>query len=657
MQETISIILYAKGAKITWIFLFMMLYWGYCIFWGVRGSLQARTAEDYFIAGRQLSRWAFIFAATATTFSGWSFLSDPGFIYTDGWQYGHSEFFSAITMPLAGILFWKRQWLLSQHFGFITPGEMVAYYFRSDLIRLLVVVVALVFSVPYVGIQLRAAGFLFNVLTNNLLGIEFGMWVLALMVVSYVASGGLRTVAYMAILQAILLAAGIVIIGLITLYFVGGWERLLAGIAALSELDTRRTPDGYSHYIAIPGVIQFVSDGDQAHGGAWTGIMILTYTFGLMGIMASPAFSMWAFASASPAPFAPQQVWASAFIMGLILIVFTAIQGIGAHFLGADRWFLRAQPELVNPVMEAGLYGIDLMAIPGGQETLVPQLINLLEETAPWLVGLLAVCALAAMESTASCYMATAGGLLTRDLFRRFVLPSADDRTQKFVGRISTAVVVLLALFVATTATDALVLLGGLAVSYGFQMWPALIAMCYWPFLTRQGVALGLLAGLIVVTLTEPIGQDWFGITAWGRWPLTIHSAGWGIFVNLSIAVLVSLLTRDDRGRKQEFHRVLRAHAALPASKRRLLPLAWIITILWFVFAVGPGAVLGNTLFGNPNDPTSWWLGMPSIWLWQILGWALGVALLWFLAYYLEMSTPPSHPIKPLAGGDHPVPR
>ena len=41
-----------------------------------------------------------------------------------------------------------------------------------------------------------------------------------------------------------------------------------------------------------------------------------------------------------------------------------------------------------------------------------PLLVNLLGERAPWLVGLLAVCALAAMESTASAYMATAGGLL-----------------------------------------------------------------------------------------------------------------------------------------------------------------------------------------------------------------------------------------------------
>lgn len=367
--------------------------------------------------------------------------------------------------------------------------------------------------------------------------------------------------------------------------------------------------------------------------------MILTYLLGLMGIQSSPAFTMWAFASRSPAAFAPQQVWASSFIMGLILLLFSAVQGLGAHFLGADGQFMAAHPDLTNPVMVAGAGGADLLARSDGADLLVPLLINLVGQTAPWLVGLLAVCALSAMESTASCYMVTAGGILTRDLFLVFAMPGADDRTQKFVGRIGTVIVVLLALLVATTQTDALVLLGGLAVSYGLQMWPALVGICYWSFLTRQGVAAGLIAGLVVVTLTEGIGRQWFGITAWGRWPLTIHAAGWGIAANFAVAIFVSSLTQGDRDHKLAFHRVVRAGAALPPSKRALVPLAWALALAWFVFAVGPGAIIGNTLFGDPNDPSTWLLGIPSLWLWQLLGWALGVALMWFLAYRMGLAT------------------
>jgi hypothetical protein len=30
---------------------------------------------------------------------------------------------------------------------------------------------------------------------------------------------------------------------------------------------------------------------------------------------------------------------------------------------------------------------------------------------------------------------------------------------------------------------------------------------------------------------------------------------------------------------------------------------------------------------------------MPSIWIWQIIFWILGIIMMWFLAYKLEMST------------------
>ncbi len=626
-------------AKIIWLFVFVALYWGYCIFWGIKGAMTAKTASDYFIAGRSISLWVFVLAATATSFSGWTFMGHPGLIYRDGFQYAYASFY-AITIPFTGVIFLKRQWMLGKRFGFVTPGEMLSSYFKSDAIRLLVVLVALIFSIPYLGLQLRASGFLFNVLTDGLLGVEVGMWLLSLVVIIYVASGGLRAVAYVDTMQAILLALGIIAIGIIAVNFVGGWERLNEGIAALANFDTKRTPDGYSHYVAIPGVIQFVSNGPSATGGAWTGIMILTYMFALMGIQSAPAFSMWAFSNHSPKPFAPQQVWASAFGIGFILMVFTAMQGLGGHFLGADTAFAAAHPELVNNVMAEGLQGKDLMESAGKQGMLVPQLIRLMADAAPWLVGLLSVCALAAMQSTGAAYMSTAGGMLTRDILKRFVMPNATHGQQKFWGRVGVVFIVLAALMVATHATDALVLLGGLAVAYGFQMWPALIAVCWWPWLTRQGVVLGLIAGLVAVTLTEKIGAQYM---PWGRWPFTIHSAGWGIIFNLGIAILVSLFTqkREETEHRMTFHNFLREHSSLSPEKKKLVPLAWIIVLVWFFFGIGPGAVIGNTIFGNPQDITTWTFGIPSIWAWQLIWWAIGVFMMWFLAYKMEMSLVP----------------
>ncbi len=632
------------AAHVIWLFVFVGLYWTYCIFWGVKGARTARTASDYFIAGRKIPLWVFVLAATATSFSGWTFVGHPGLIYRDGLQYAFASFY-AITIPFTGVIFLKRQWMLGKRFGYVTPGEMFSHYYQSNIIRLLVVVVALIFSIPYLGLQFRASGFLFNVLTDGLLSVEAGMWLLSIVVVIYVMLGGLRAVAYVDTMQCIMLAVGIIIIGLITLNAVGGWHALQEGIFKMTQVDTKLTPDGYSHYVAIPGVIQFVKAGPKAIGGAWTGVMILTYMFALMGIQSAPAFSMWAFSNKNPKPFAPQQVWASSAGIGFILIVFTAMQGLGGHLIGADHKLLELG--IAKDVLHLHK---DLMQMPGKQGMLVPALIRLMADSAPWLVGILAVCALAAMQSTGSAYMSTASGMITRDVYRFFINPDATHGQQKLIGRISVFLIAGAALLVATYSKDALVLLGGLAVAYGFQMWPALIGACYWPWLTRQGIVLGLIAGLIAVTCTETIGQKWLGIKAWGRWPLTIHSAGWGIIFNLGIAIIVSAFTQDRKAleHKLKFHQFLKEHAGLSPEKRKLIPVAWAITLIWFFFAIGPGAVLGNTIFGNPKDMGTWVFGMPSIWAWQILWWALGVFMMWFLAYKMEMSTMPEKEIKGL---------
>ena len=635
------------SAKVIWLFAFVFLYWVYCIFWGIKCARMAKTAGDYFIAGRQISMWVFVLAATATSFSGWTFMGHPGLVYRDGFQYAYASFYT-ITIPFTGVLFLKRQWMLGKRFGYVTPGEMFADYFQGDGIRILTVLVALLFSIPYLGVQLGASGFLFNVLTDGLLSVNVGMWVLSAVVLVYVASGGLRAVAYVDALQCILLALGIIITGLIALNLAGGWDALNAGFAKVAASGVGKwgvTPEGHNAYFAIPGVIQFTAGlgKETPVGGLWTGIMVLTYMFALMGIQSAPAFSMWAFGNKDPKPFAPQQVWASSFCIGFILFFFTAFQGMGAHLLGANP--------LVN---EAGL-GISTVldaAIAKRPDSLVPYYFNQIADGTPWLVGLLAVCALAAMQSTGAAYMSTAGGMLTRDFYKRFFNPTASHDQQKMVGRIGVGFIVVAALTVATFSRDALVLLGGLAVAFGFQMWPSLAAVCWFPWITRQGVTYGLAAGLLAVIFTETLGHTLTGgVLPWGRWPWTIHSAGWGMIFNLSICLVVSAMTQQQAAtdHRMKYHNFLREHATLPADKKALVPLAWIITLAWMFFGIGPGAVIGNTIFGAPNAGVAGWtFGIPSIWAWQILFWILGVGMMWFLAYKMEMSTVPDKEVEAL---------
>ena len=642
------------SAKVIWLFAFVFIYWAYCIFWGIKCARMARTAGDYFIAGRQISMWVFVLAATATSFSGWTFMGHPGLVYRDGFQYAYASFYT-ITIPFTGVLFLKRQWMLGKRYGYVTPGEMFSDYFQGDFIRILTVIVALLFSIPYLGVQLGASGFLFNVLTDGLLNVNAGMWVLSLVVLIYVASGGLRAVAYVDTVQCILLALGIIITGFIALNAAGGWDSLQAGLAKLGASDVGKwgTTKGYgggdyNAYFAIPGVIQFTAGlgKETPVGGLWTGIMCLTYMFALMGIQSAPAFSMWSFSNNNPRPFATQQVWASSLGIGLILFFFTAFQGMGAHLLGANGEVTKAGLAIANVLP-------DLTA--NKQGGLVPHYFNTLGDSVPWLVGLLAVCALAAMQSTGAAYMSTAGAMLTRDLYKRYLNPAASHENQKLLGRIGVAFIVLAALTVATFSRDALVLLGGLAVAFGFQMWPSLAAVCWFPWITRQGATWGLFAGLLGVIFTESFGLNVLGFigvdAGWGRWPWTIHSAGWGMFFNLSVCVIVSAGTQNEEAHahRMKYHNFLREHTSLSEDKKKLVPLAWGVTLAWMFFGIGPGAVIGNDIFGAPNAGIeNWTFGMPSIWAWQILFWILGVAMMWFLAIKMEMSTVPDREVEAL---------
>src|SRR5919106_287902 len=207
-------------SNVQWVWTLVILYWAYCIYWGIHGAIRSRTAGAYMVAGRALPMWVFMLAATATSFSGWTFIGHPGLIWRDGLAYAFASFY-VLTIPITGTFFAKRQWLLGKRYGFITPGDMYSYYYGTEWMRWLVVIVAFLYSAFYSAVQLIAAGALFNVVTG--VPLVTGSILLAAVVVFYVAAGGLRSIAWVDALQCVLLILGIITLGMLVLNSVGGW--------------------------------------------------------------------------------------------------------------------------------------------------------------------------------------------------------------------------------------------------------------------------------------------------------------------------------------------------------------------------------------------------------------------------------------------------
>ena len=51
-----------------------------------------------------------------------------------GMAYAFASFY-VLTIPITGAFFAKRNWLLGKRYGFITPGDMYAYYFNNEALR------------------------------------------------------------------------------------------------------------------------------------------------------------------------------------------------------------------------------------------------------------------------------------------------------------------------------------------------------------------------------------------------------------------------------------------------------------------------------------------------------------------------------------------
>ncbi|MEJ2040341.1 MAG: sodium:solute symporter family protein, partial [Desulfosarcinaceae bacterium] len=577
-------------AATTWVYIFLGLYIVYCFYWGLKGYFTEKTSSGYTIAGRSIPFFAFLLAGTAASFSGWTFIGHPHAIFASGLAYAFASFY-VLTIPITGTFFNKRVWLLGKRYGFITPGDMYAYYFNSETVRWLVVLAAFLYAAIYSAVQLRTSAVLFNVITG--VPVNIGAVFMGFIVWFYVCTGGLKASTWVGVIQFILLVGGIVLLGFFVLMApeFGGWSGFSAKLAAL---------DG--RYLEVPRIINFGLGGAQGEN-PWTAVMILTYMFALMGIQSSPAFTMWTFGLKSPKPLAWQQAFMSTFVVGFALFFFTAFQGMGARLLET-----------------AGVAAFQNL----GSDMVVPTLMK--SFLPPVVLGIVFIGAIAAIHSTAAPYIGTGGSILLRDVYFRYIRKGkAGDAEQIWVNRLLATALTAVALTISISATGLVVILGALATAFGFVMY-ILLAGVIWGFrFPRIGAALGVMAGLAAVWITDQVF----------RWPLSMHSAFWGGFVGFAVAYLCrGLGFKDDEEtarRQSELRTWLDAvDEPSPAGKswRKAMKVA---VPIWYFFAIGPACILGNKAFS--------FAGFPALWSWQIVWWIVGIVMMWARCFKAEMAT------------------
>ena len=373
-------------------------------------------------------------------------------------------------------------------------------------------------------------------------------------------------------------------------------------------------------------------------------MMIFTFTISFMGIVLSPSFSMWSYSAKNTKVFSYYQIWGSAVVIGLLLFIFSTYQGIGASLLGAN-------PDINNNSLSINNL---LPEVSRTEHTIIlSHIISLMDKNALWFTGLLTVGLIAALQSTAATFLMTSGSIITRDLYKCYVNKDISWEKELAAARIIMLLIFLASLYIATFAKPAMVLFSGIAISIAFQFLIVLLGIVWFPWITRGAAIFGIIIGIIIVILTETIGQQITGNRLpWGRWPLTIHSGVWGLIFNVFVCFSISAfsnIAKIDvyRSHRQKFHDFLNDHMGLHPSRTKLRSFAYVIAIIWLFFGPGPGQILGNNFFGEPGGGyDAWILKIPSIWGYQLIWWFFGIGLIWFLASKMDLSTLPNKPIQ-----------
>ena len=195
---------------------------------------RANTAEDFFMAGREMTAWV----------AGLSFLSaNLGALELMGWagsayQYGilatHWYWIGAIP----AMLFLA---LVMMPFYYISKTHSVPGYLKlrfGEPSRALSAVSFAFMTVLMSGVNMFAMAKVMQIVLGW--DINFSIWVSSLTVGVYVALGGLRSAIFNEVLQFFLIWAGALLIPILGLYEAGGWSNLKLQIA-------QRASDQYVH--------------------------------------------------------------------------------------------------------------------------------------------------------------------------------------------------------------------------------------------------------------------------------------------------------------------------------------------------------------------------------------------------------------------------
>jgi SSS family solute:Na+ symporter len=448
--------------------------------------LTDRTAEDFYLASRNLGTVVLLFTTFATLLSAFTFFAGPNVAYAQGPEW-------ILVMGLMdGIIFavlWYvigyKQWLLGRRYGYVTLGEMLGDRFGSRRLRGLVAGVSLLWLFPYVMLQQVGAGTALEALTEGAVSYAAGAGLITAFMILYVVVAGMRGIAWTDTLQGAFM-------------LVTTWAALLWVLAAVGG------PGAATDALASnPETGGFLSLGSDYYTPQW---MLSTAIVIGFGVAMFPQVNQRFFAAGSKTVL--KRSFALWPVLCVLLFVPSFMLGAWARGLGVE--------------------------VPDGGNVL-PVVLG--EYTPIWFAAVVIAGAMAAMMSSSDSMLLSGSSYFTRDLYRPFVDRSLSERREDLIARAG-VVVFATAAFLASLLRPATLFDLGDAAFSGFAQLalPVLLAL-YWRAVTRAGITAGILASQLFYVSSLFLGAV---PGSYAGWSAGLVGMGLGLVVTVAVSLVTS---------------------------------------------------------------------------------------------------------------------
>lgn len=466
----------------------------------VVGLMSARqsqeTSEDFFVQGRAMGSIAVFFTVAATWWSAFAFLGSNATFYTNGPVYLTAL---AWNLLFGFMYYWigKRVWYLGKRFNYLTPSDLLGDFYNSETLRIVVAAITLIFTVPYLQIQLTGGAYLIEVASNGAIPFWLAALLFYFVIIVYVWVGGIRAIAWTDVIYGALLFFGMMYAGYYISTHVGGPTALFAQLQESSPA-----------HLTLPGP---------------NGTMGYPMWFSLFAITAIGAFM-------------GPQIWLRMYSVksGRLFNLMPFLLGLAAiAYMGS---------------VLSGYSGVLLEPGIANADQILPVM---LMNYAPYLLASLIMAAgAAAAMSTANSQIHAVSTVVTMDIYQRYVNPSATQARIVFIGRLSLVGFSLAAYIMALTVPGVLVTIGIAALAGTAQLVVPTLGAITWKRAHPTAALAGLLGGVGCVLLMT------FGpLSA----PLGFHAGVWGLLLNTVLFIGLSrVLTRGDADVVERFAKARR---------------------------------------------------------------------------------------------------